>query len=290
MTYDAFFDKIGLAEEGRECFFALQEREKIKPFSEMVKISFREYEKGDVAFSEILSVFAKCEKINIETLILYLYLKKSLETYMVLADKGVDEEILIATYAEFAKVAAAHKEKTGIYGIPQGILRRWLRRYVNGTIFRIGRLNFDIAESDRDYEIGGHILKKGEPCISVHIPEDGRLYEDACEQAYAEARNVFEKCFAMKPCFFVCYSWLLSPWLADVLPEDSLIVRFQKKYKIVSFDKSPGDMLTHIYPVTYAEVATKPVDEYSEDTTLRRKTKERMKRGGMIGYGTGIRL
>jgi len=290
MTYNAFFDKIGLAQEGRESFFALQEREGRKPFSKMVEISFREYEKGDAEFSEILNVFAEREKINVATLILYLYLKKSLETYMVLADKGVDEDILAATYAEFATVAAAHKEKTGIYGIPQGILRRWLRRYVNGTIFRIGRLNFDIAESDRDYEIGGYVLKKGEPCISVHIPKGGRLCEDVCEQSYADARDVFEKCFSMKPCFFVCYSWLLSPWLADVLPEDSLIVRFQKKYKIVSFDKSPGDMLTHIYPVTYAEVATKPVDEYSEDTMLRKKTKERMKQGKMIGYGTGIRL
>ena len=290
MTYTEFFDITELAEEGRKSFCDLRDREKDASFSDSVRESFRQYEIGDEEFYKHLSDFARREKIEIEVLNLYLYLKKSFETYIGLANKGIDGKILADTYKEFSKVSEDNKKKTDIYGIPQEIQRRWLRRYVNGTIFRIGRLNFDIAKSDRDYEIDGYTLKKDEDCISVHIPDGGRLFDGECENSYAEARSVFGKIFGMNPCFFVCYSWLLSPWLSEVLPRESLIVKFQSRYKIVAFDESAGDMLTHIYPVTYEEVKTKPIEEYSEDTTLRRMTKERMKRGEIIGYGTGIRL
>ena len=66
---------------------------------------------------------------------------------------------------------------------------------------------------------------------------------------------------------------------------DSRIVRFQSKYKIIDFVDDPGDMLIWVFPKRFENI-----EDYPEDNTLRRLTKERMRRGGILGYGVGVRL
>ena len=84
---------------------------------------------------------------------------------------------------------------------------------------------------------------------------------------------------------FFCLSWLVQPWLAEVLPADSRIVRFQKGYQIIDIVEDPGDMLIWFFSRRFDNI-----EDYPEDNTLRRLTKERLRRGDTLGYGVGVKL
>jgi len=285
MDFERLFDSIGLEPIGKENFFELHTRCTEEDFDAAVAQAFVEYEKGDAEFDEYITAFAEREEISVEVLNLYLYIRlveKTLEEYRA---RGIDEEILYATLKDIPEKCLENFNKTGIYGIPQKIYRRWFRRYIGCEIFRLGRLQFQIVNSIYDTEMDNISVSKGDTVLSVHIPAGGRLNEEDCEASYSLAREFFKKHFDMETPVFFCYSWLLQPWLSEVLPEESLIIRFQSKYKIIDFVNDPGDMLLWVFPQSCENIK-----DYPEDTTLRRATKERLIRGDIIGYGSGMRL
>ena len=84
---------------------------------------------------------------------------------------------------------------------------------------------------------------------------------------------------------FYCASWLLQPWLPDALPETSRIVKFQSKYQILDFVDDPEDVTLWVFPQKCENI-----EDYPEDTSVRRAVKNRLRRGEVIGYGAGVRL
>ena len=285
MDFERLFDSIGLEPIGKDNFFTLHARCSEDRFGTFVIRALIEYEKGDTEFGDCITEFAEREEISVEVLNLYLYIRlveKTLEEYHT---RGMDEEILYATLKDIPEKCLENFNKTGIYGIPQNIYRRWFRRYFGCEIFRLGRLQFQIVDSIYDVEADNITVSKGDTVLSVHIPAGGRLNEEDCEASYSLAREFFKKHFDMETPVFFCYSWLLQPWLSEALPEESLIIRFQSKYKIIDFVNDPGDMLLWVFPQLCEKI-----EDYPEDTTLRRATKERLIRGDIIGYGSGVRL
>jgi len=76
-------------------------------------------------------------------------------------------------------------DRTGIYSIDQTIYRRWQRYVLDGTLFRLGRLEFPLTVLDEDIEIGTVKEPSGQTVISVHIPRYLPLKEEDCEKSYA---------------------------------------------------------------------------------------------------------
>nr|WP_246001771.1 hypothetical protein [Allorhizocola rhizosphaerae] len=74
----------------------------------------------------------------------------------------------------------------------------------------------------------------------MHIPECcGPLPPAACDVAFARAAEFFPRHFPDEPYeVAVCMSWLLDPALADHLPAESNIVRFQRRFAIVDTQES----------------------------------------------------
>ena len=285
MDFDKLFAGIGLADIGIKSFYELHMRSSDNAFAESFTRACEVFDGGDIPFGEYIAEFAERENVPVEVLNLYIYMRMCERSVAIYEEKGIDIEIFYATMKEVVERCWLNFDETGIYGIPQEIYRRWFRRYIGCTIFRLGRLNFDIAKSIYDTEIEGIKVCKDDPCISVHIPGGSRLDEDECEAAYDQARWFFKKYFNMNPPVFFCYSWLIQPWLAEVLPEQSLISRFQGRYKIIDFVDDPGDVLRWVFP----ERCENPKD-YPENTTIQRAVKERILRGDIIGYGSGVRL
>ncbi len=285
MDFEKLFDGMELADVGRKSFYELDSRRVNPGFEQAITEAYEEYEKGDAQFGEYIAVFAEREKVAVEELNLYLYLLMCEKSLEVCREKGIDSGIFYDTIRDFSMKCRESLEKNGVYGIPQRIYRRWFRRYLGREIFRLGRLQFQIAGSIYDTEIDGIKISKGDKVLSVHIPGGEKLCEEACESSYERAREFFKKHFDMQTPVFFCYSWLVQPWLAEVLPESSLIVRFQSKYKIIDFVNDPGDMLLWVFP----EKCENPQD-YPENTALQKATKKRLLRGEIIGYGSGVRL
>ncbi|WP_405056693.1 acyltransferase domain-containing protein [Kribbella sp. NBC_01505] len=95
----------------------------------------------------------------------------------------------------------------------------WFSRHFRGSLYRLGRLQFD------------RIARHGEPGLDIHIPGDGPLTPDACDASLAAARPFFAQHFpAEEYKRAICTSWLLDPQLADYLPDDSNILRFQRRF------------------------------------------------------------
>lgn len=284
MDFEKLFDGIGLEKEGRDHFWQLYARREEPEFSSAITEGFRIFEEGDPAFGSYLEGYAAREQLPAEVLNLYFYLLKAENTYKIYMEKGIDPEVFNTTFGDLAIYCKMNREQLGVYGIPQRIYRRWLRRYFECRIYQLGPLRYELIPSAYDVKIGDVTVTKGDTVLSVHIP-GGNFNEAACEASYEAAREFFRKHYGMeKPAFF-CLSWLVQPWLAEVLPPESRIVQFQRKYQIIDFVDDPGDMLIWVFPQRFQNI-----EDYPEDNSLRKATKERMRQGKIIGYGVGIRL
>lgn len=79
----------------------------------------------------------------------------------------------------------------------------------------------------------------------------------------------------------VCHSWLLSPNLRFVLPEDSKIIKFQKLFTILRVDEDNEFMLWIFKNPNLT------IDQLPENTLLQKNLKAYLKRGGTLGSAYG---
>ena len=177
-------------------------------------------------------------------------------------------------------------ERRGIYGIDQNVYRRWQRYALDGTLFRLGRLEFQLVDIDYDIDVEGLRVPAGTTVLSVHIPRYLPLDEGACEKSYTWAREFFREIYGMEKCVFICGSWLLHPWMQEVLPESSAIIRFQKKFKLYWVEQNVAAAVGWIFP----NCKDKDISQYPTDTSLRRAAVQRIREGGTIGVAHGVRL
>lgn len=121
----------------------------------------------------------------------------------------------------------------------------WLFRHLNGKLYRLGRLQFEMSQAHVDVPEFGVI--KGENVIDVHIPEGGKLSPTECDISLDNARKFFDKYFPeYKYKVFTCHSWLLDKTLTKYLPQSSNILHFSNRFKKVEEDNS-YDVLKYVF-------------------------------------------
>ena len=99
------------------------------------------------------------------------------------------------------------------------------------------------------------------------------------DKSLARARELFGRHFADLPAdAFHCHSWLLDPHLAEVLPEDSNIVRFQQRWKLYG-DAAPGDDDAVFFVFRRRNTTPKSRAALPRDTTLQRAILDRIEAG-----------
>lgn len=111
------------------------------------------------------------------------------------------------------------------------------------------------------------------PAILVHIPEGGPLTPSLVDASFALAQAMFS------PTLFVCDSWLLDPELAKVLPSESNICRFMRRFK-----KFPVSFSTpQIYERVFTFGATRTdVLTWTSTTSLQKRVQDHIRRGGIF--------
>lgn len=283
MDFLLFFDKINLASEGRKTFFDIHKRAGDSVFANEVRAAREAFDKSDDAFAEEIAAFAERENLQVEYLNLYLYVVFAEEAFAVFKRRRISEDIFYSTFFDITIVCRVCEQKCGVYVIPQDIYRDWLRLPLMGKLYRLGRLQFELIESE--YDLPEYGLRRGDTCLSTHIPRYEPLDNSLCEESYAAARVFFKEKFGIERCVFFCDSWLLHPWLREDLPADSRIRVFSEKFSLLKVTESREEVLNWIFPfMDGTDVSTLP-----GDTFLRRAAIARMLENRPLGSAIGVR-
>ncbi|MBQ8813944.1 MAG: DUF5596 domain-containing protein [Lachnospiraceae bacterium] len=192
---------------------------------------------------------------------------KTLENYKT---AGIPLEIFIATMKCFTRFVEEHKSSFGSYGFDRDF---WTSRQLAMKLFRIGELEYELRETEAE----GNVVR-------FHIPSDSDLRISRVKVSYRQAREFLNKYYpeyAKVP--VKCDSWLLAPGLAEELPADSNILKFQQLFDVVSTDEDSMEFLQWLYG---REDISLP--ELPEKTSLQRRVKQRLLAGGKIGKALGV--
>ncbi|MBO5867828.1 MAG: hypothetical protein J6Q54_02835, partial [Oscillospiraceae bacterium] len=176
--------------------------------------------------------------------------------------------------------AAGYTDEEGAY---EAVFREEADKYVGYGVY-------DLVASDElqefpkaDWEC---ILRKGDKCLSVHLPRGCDLSREGVDKAVEEAYAVIRKGYpeyADAPIH--CASWLLDPGLEAFLKPDSRILQFGKRF--VRYPTKSGGKAANgfVFPGMYATL-----EELPETTSLQRALKQHYLNGGYTYAFSGLFL
>ncbi len=113
----------------------------------------------------------------------------------------------------------------------------WYKPYLACRAFKIGKFYFDLRPSPAD--VPSKNLRRGDNIVALHIPAGEPLIYDYCVQSIEEAKAFIGRHFPdFEYQYMSCYSWLLDDSIADLLGENSNILKFATLFEIVSRHES----------------------------------------------------
>ena len=193
-------------------------------------------------------------------------------------ERGVPDDVSWATLADLGLHLAIHRRVHGAVGLDAPW---WLQPHFRGALFRLGRLQFGRtaapfgATPPPDF---AGLLAPGSVALEVHIPEDGPLAPEACDAAFGAARALFPVWFPEeRPELAVCTSWLLDDQLREHLPDESNIVRFQRRFTLLGGAVGDGDRDIVFFVFRRVDGA---VTDLPRRTRLERAVGDHLARGG----------
>ena len=111
---------------------------------------------------------------------------------------------------------------------------------------------------------------------------------DKLNASVAQARDFLKTYFpAWADAKMRCHSWLLSPVLKELLPENSRILHFQAAFDLLAADSDSDGALTWVYQMTDEQAKEADFRLLPEKTTLQKNLKARLLAGGHSGEGRG---
>lgn len=202
-----------------------------------------------------------------------------------LAGLGMTKKNILCDLSDLKYKMRESEMTSGIVGTDKW---SWYTRYINPSIFALGRLEFEIGSFWLDrYEKDGKSVKLGDPVLKVHIPMSGEPLDPAAvASSYREAKKFFTRLLGTLDIPFTCTSWLLSPKNKEILGEKSNIVKFASKYDLISVANfnDNRDAFAWIFGVA----KDTPIEKLPRDTTLRRGYAKLIEDGESLISGTGI--
>lgn len=289
MKYNDYVGELGFSGEELQ-MLSLIDRFCESDFPDEMALLREKYDAGDEVFTEYLEKFAEKADFPQTTLNLYLYLKLLEDTYKIYEERGIGRDVFIETMKGFSSVCRLPLAAGQGFGLVQPGHRRWMRLLADGELHKLGRLQFQLSVAPKDIETSEISIKEGERCLNVHIPRYEPFEDELCEESFARAREFFAKYYGMEKPVFLCSSWMLYPWLSEVLSENSNLVKFQKRFEIIDVSENDAGDKWIFGSGSFFEREFRSVEEYPENTSLRRVAKERLLSGKKLGAALGARL
>lgn len=175
--------------------------------------------------------------------------------------------------------------------VPGTFVAGWFDGFFRMERFAYGRFQFEICHVDLDgkesYTMkSGRVVHPGDKYVNMHIPSSGQPLTDEVRFAsYKEAYKHVKGLFPDGKVLFGCGSWLLFPKHKEFLPPELNILKFFGDFEIVRGGERDhfGDdwrVFGH-----YTEL---PLEEWPEDTKLRKAYHQWLMAGNKTGSGFGL--
>ena len=200
-------------------------------------------------------------------------------------EKNISDKIWFDSMSDLKWKLWECKAVKGIWGSAVGV---WYYRFFDMTRFALGRLQFEIWDVNDECEIDGRPIKKGMKAISIHIPRTlTPLTPESKLDAYRQAAEVFAGEFGKQKIIFACHSWLLSKEMPELLKDGSNLKGFIDDFHIVKYESANEGEYPEAWRLFDMDY-TGNLDDYPEDSSLRRNYKAYLKNGGCMGWGMGF--
>lgn len=169
------------------------------------------------------------------------------------------------------------------FGKPGFIEWEWVGKTLRLEVVRLGRLQFEPDILHHDLLLPGKSYSAGTPVLHVHIPAGEPLDIAAVQESMSRASGFFRNHFGHEAVLFHCHSWLLSPDLIGLVPDNSRIMLFQKLFEVYATDgERQGE--ERIFGFLSDDPSV-----YPETTSLQRTVKRHLLDGKSICMGAGVR-
>ena len=233
---------------------------------EKLEITEGEYEKLRELFLRDVNLFYEAVKKreDFRLVFLYCFSKMACEVYDRYCEQGISRRVYRDTFYDLTLWCENCYKAYGEYGIAQ---YDWFCRHLDMSLFRLGRLEFERIPSLWEIQTDGISVHKGDPVISVHIPQGEKLELDACLDSFRQAEQ-----FWKEKQVYLCHSWLLYPGLKEIMKPESNILQLQTLFHIVAVDFEGREAEERIF----GELETDPRN-YAEDTSLQRAARNTQK-------------
>ena len=265
MQIELLMERIQLPEEAREC-------------ARKVDISEEEYIiYRDCLYHDLRDFLGKWKKKpdKLEWALKF-YLLLSCDVYDEYQKAEIPDEVFDQTFYDITIWCEECFRKYGIYGLEEVW---WLAQSVEMKLFRLGRLQFEpmVLEEDLIGKEDGR--KAGTEVLNVHIPAKEPLKMEECLKSFQKAETFFGR----QKQIYVCDSWLLSPRLKEILPEESNIIQFQNLFEVVKVHERFPQAEQRVFQEVKEDKSL-----YPEQTTLQKNLKAYLLEGKQPGIGIGF--
>ena len=272
-SLSADIEKIYANEDAKALFAGA-----VDDYERDINSNYTELREAAKRAGEIVGVHA----YSAELLLFICFSKHLRELYRL---RGISDRIWFDSMSDLKWKLWECKAVKGIWG---SFVAGWFPGFFNLTRFALGRLQFEIVEFNGEYEKDGKKLKKGDKVINVHIPRTlTPLDKKSRDDAYSQAAEFFKNMTDGAPIAFVCSSWLLYPEAEKILPAHSNIRGFMADYDMIrsktNAEREYGDMW-RLFDMDF----TGDLNDYPEDSSLRRAYKKFLLDGNRTGSGYGV--
>lgn len=142
----------------------------------------------------------------------------------------------------------------------------WMRTAWSGGLMWLGRLQMVPKPTTSGW------------VLDTHIPATGPLTPDAVDDAFALAVPFFRRHFPeFPPRSFACTSWLLDPQLGDVLPAESNMARFQRRWELAGSGYEADESVVYF---VFSRRSPVDLSTLPRRTTLERAVLDHLAGGG----------
>lgn len=199
-------------------------------------------------------------------------------------EQSVPDDVSRRTLADLGRNVLVHRRRRGTGGL---LIPGWIGLHFRGEIYQLGRLQFQRSRlggrTGAAVRAAGLPFGPGDLALNVHIPDFlGPITPEACDRSLARAREFFARHFPEEPYrVATCHSWLLDPQLAEYLPKDSNIVRFQDRFRTAYKEKEADDGAPLAFVFGDPE---RPLDSLPRRTGVERAVGDHL-RAGRHWYG-----
>lgn len=173
-------------------------------------------------------------------------------------------------------------------GVPGTFVAGWNDGFFKMNRFALGRFQFEYDDFPCDFTTSAGVkIKKRQKCVNFHIPSSGiPLTDEVRLDSYKKAYEFFESERTKEGYLILkCSSWLLFPRHEEFLPEKLNIRRFMSDFEI--YDSAESENFGNDWRV-FGHYTELPLEEWPEDTTLRKAYKNWLLKGNPAGHGCGV--